>query len=177
MGRQEIERHLESWDVRKEVVERIKRSGLPIPPKPQNPEGMSAEWDELNQQHGGLSNIPFHELGNFLGKWDALAAYARYVEAVADFEQTVIKERKDHVKSQLYVLNEGTREIRYALCQSDPMYVDLQHKYEIAEATYIAMRALREGYEGKVNVISREITRRGNELQGTRLSSNRGGGA
>ncbi|BAU28229.1 hypothetical protein DFP93_101306 [Aneurinibacillus soli] len=177
MSRQEIENHLATWDVRKEVVERIKRSGLPIPLKPTEPEAMSTEWNEMNQQHGGLSNIPFDELGNFLGKWDALTAYARYVEAVADLEQTAIKERKDHVKSQLYVLSEGTREIRYASCQSDPLYVGLQHKFEIAEATYTAMRALREGYEGKVNVISREITRRGNELQGTRLSSNRGGGA
>lgn len=177
MSRQQIENHLATWDVRKEVLERIKRAGLPIPQKPTEPEVMSEEWDRMNQQHGGLSSIPFHELGNFLGKWEALAAYARYVEAVADLERTALKERKDHVKSRLYVLSEGTREIRYALCQSDPLYVDLQHRYEFADATFTVARSLREGYEGKVSAISREITRRGNEASGTGISSNRGGGA
>lgn len=160
----------EAWQAR------LKRAGLPVPPKPKDAvEGVNlfSEWEELRNRYGGVSNIPYGELGDFLDRWSAMISYARWVEAVADIEQATAREIRDTIKKQLYTLQDGSREVRDALVHMEPLYQEWEAKYTETLTSYIAIKALREGYEHRVNAISREITRRGSDETDTRRAANR----
>src|SRR5690606_7291568 len=110
--REQIKEGIEQFAIRKETKSKLKKAGLPIPPKPEDVvEGRDifTEWENVKKKYGGISNIPFNELGDFLDRWAGLASYARWVEAVADIDQTTSREIRDTVKKQLYTIQEGSR--------------------------------------------------------------------
>lgn len=173
LTREEILANIPQADVYRKLAE----LQLSIPKKPQDiAEGidLATEWDNVKRKCGGLANIPYHELGDFLDRWTALVSFARWEEAKADMNRQTGEEMKNHIKKQLYMLQEGTREIRDAAVHVEPMYMQLQNQYIEANALYIAVRALREGYEQRANSISREITRRCSDNQDVKRGINRG---
>lgn len=177
MSRQEINQGVQDFVVREKTMAKLKKAGLPQPPKPQDiSDGVDifGEWETLKKRHGGLSNIPHNVLGDFLDKWTGMVSYARWVEAVSDIDQATSREIRDTVKKQLYCLQEGGREIRDARVHVEPLYTEWEQKYTENLSMYIATKALREGYEHRANAISREITRRGNDMTDNRRSMNRG---
>ena len=157
---------------------KLSKAGLIIPDKPvdaiQNI-NLFQEWDRMKAKHGGIANIPFGELGDFLDRWTALISYTRWVEAVADVEQQVAGELRETVKKQLYTTQEGNREMRDAMVYTDSTYLRLEKDYNDKLALYKQIKGLREGYETRANAISREITRRGSEQVDARRGANRGG--
>lgn len=165
---------MKTWEV---VENQLGKAGLPIPSKPvANVEGADIfkEWDNLRKMYGGVANIPHDELGDFLDRWNSLIAYARWVEAVADIEQATARETRDTIKKQLYMNQDGGRELRDAAVTTDPLYIEWETTYTINLARYIAVKALREGYEYRMASISREITRRGDDINGARRAANVG---
>jgi hypothetical protein len=176
MTTEQIKKEIESFRVFDVSLCKIKTAGMIIPEKPVDSLNLFKEWETLKRKHGSVGNIPFEELGDFLDKWTSLISYTRWVEAVADVEQQSAKEVRDTVKKQLYVEKDGNREMKDALVHVDPIFVNLEKEYTEKLALYISIRGLREGYETRSNAISREISRRTQEIQDLRRGANRGGG-
>lgn len=174
MNRIDIEQDVKEYAIREEVNAKTLKAGLPIPTKPDNSENLYHEWELIKRKYGGLSSIPFNELGDFLDKWTGLVSYARWVEAVADIDTATAREIRDTVKNQLYALQDGGRELRAATVCNEPLFREWEKSFTEAHAMYVATKALREGYEIRANAISREITRRGHDVMDTRRGINRG---
>jgi hypothetical protein len=177
MDRWEIETEVEQLTVRKTTMTNIQKAGLPVPTRPSENGDLFAEWETVKQRYGGMANIPFSELGDFLDRWTGMVAYARWTEAVADIDQTAAVEIRDTIRDQLYTLQDGGREIRSALVATESLYREWEGKYVEATAMYKAVRGLRESYEQRLNSISREITRRGSDVVDSRRAMNRGYGS
>ncbi|NLZ54293.1 MAG: hypothetical protein GX892_14330 [Thermoanaerobacteraceae bacterium] len=178
MNRQQIEQEVKNYSVREATMAKIQKAGLPIPDKPPDlVEGVNVftEWDNLVKSHGGIANIPFSILGDYLDKWTSIVSYARWVEAIADIDQATAREIRDTIKKQLYTIQDGGRELREALVHIEPLYREWEQKYVESLSMLIAVKALREGYERRADAISREITRRMNDVLDSRRLENRGG--
>lgn len=178
MDRKEIEKNIEDMISASKVAAKLKISSLPVPKKPDflnDNITIFDEWDRLKKNYGGIANIPFNELGDYLDKWSSLISYARWIEAVADIKQATSREIRDIVEKQLYVLQDGGRELRAAAVHTEPLYIQWENKFIEDFAYYIAVKGLREGYECRANSISREITRRTTESSDVRRNLNRGG--
>jgi hypothetical protein len=174
MNRTQIIDEIEDYQVRESTKAKMRKAGLPVPPPPDNSENLYTEWEAIKKKHGGLANIPYNELGDFLDKWTGLVSYARYCEALADIDTATAREIRDTIRKQLYTLQDGGRELRDASVATEPLYTEWEKNFTESNAMYIATRALREGYEYRANAISREITRRGNDLLDNRRQLNRG---
>lgn len=175
--RQHIEQGIENFTSRESTKSKIAKAGLPVPPKPEdavNGVNLFTEWEQMKRRYGGVANVPFSELGDFLDRWTTMISYARYCEALADIDQATAREIRDTIKKQLYTIQEGSRELRDAAVHTEPVYIEWEQTYTQNLATFITFRALREGYEHRANAISREITRRGNDNLDTRRQLNRG---
>lgn len=175
MDRTDIVAEIQAYQVREEVKAKHIKAGLPIPMKPANSDDAYTEWENVKKKNGGIANIPFASLGDFLDKWTGLVSYARWVEAIADIDTATAREIRDTVRNQLYTLGSGGREIRAAEVTIEPLYREWERKFTESLAMYTATKALREGYEIRANAISREITRRGNDMTDDRRGMNRGG--
>lgn len=158
---------------------KIRKAGIFIPPKPVdviNQNNLFNEWEQLKRKFGGISGIPFELLGEFLDRWTQMISYTRYAEAIADVDCSTARELRDTVKKQLYVIKDGSRELRDAKVYADDIYITLEKDYTEKYALYVVIKALREGYEQRSNAISREITRRLNEVNDQKRSMNRNQG-
>lgn len=176
-SREQISEDISKLEIMRKTQDKLKRAGLTIPPKPTEcAEGVNiySEWDNLKRRFGGVANIPFTELGDFLDRFSSLIAYARWTEAVADMDQQSAREIRDTINKQLYTIQDGSRELRSAMVTVDPLYVEWENNYIEKFALYTAVKGLREGYEGRANALSREITRRSATMGDTIRSSNRG---
>lgn len=177
MNREQIEKGIAELEVFKKTQDKLRRAGLIIPPKPEEAaQGIDlySEWDRMKKKYGGVANIPFHELGEFLDRWTAMIAYSRWTEAVADIDQQSAREIRDTIQKQLYTIQDGSREIRAAMVATEPLFIEWEQEYTEKLALFIAIRGLREGYEQRAAAISREITRRGSDNLDTRRQLNRG---
>lgn len=177
MDRKQIESNIEEFKVREQTLSKIKKAGLPIPERPADiGVDLFTEWEQMKRRYGGTANIPFRELGDFLDRWTQMLSYARWAEAVADIDQSTAKEIRDMIRKQLYILQDGNREYRDAAVYKEPLFIQWEKKFVEDNALFTTLRALREGYEYRVNAISREITRRSNDNLDTRRNINRGSG-
>ncbi|SNS21026.1 hypothetical protein SAMN05446037_100637 [Anaerovirgula multivorans] len=175
MDRRQIEGELNEYTNSRVIISKVQKAGLPIPPKPvELAEGVNifTEWEKVKKQHGGMANIPFHILGDFLDRWTSVLAYARWCEAITDIDQASAREIRDTVKQQLYTLQDGGREIRSAEVCTEPIYREWEKKYTESLTLMLATKALREGYEQRVFALSRELTRRGNDVIDIRRGDN-----
>ncbi len=178
MTRSDIENGIERMIQSSKVSAKLQASGLPVIKKPtalDSKINIFDEWETLKKTYGGIGNIPFEELGNYLDKWTSLVSYARWMEAIADIKQTTSREIRDTAEKQLYTLQEGGRELRAASVHTESIYIEWENKYLEDYTYYISIKGLREAYEFRANAISREITRRASEVDNARRSYNRGG--
>jgi len=179
MDREEIFKGIEDMQVFEKTLAKLDKAGLIIPDKPADSAltvSIYKEWDTMKQRYGGISNIPYNELGDFLDKWTALISYTRWVESVSDIEQQSALEIRDTIRKQLYTLQAGGREIRDSMVSIEPTYIKMEQDYNEKVSLYKAIKGLREGYETRANAISREISRRSAEVVDSRRGYNRGSG-
>lgn len=177
MNRQQIEQGVNDFISRETTMQKIKRAGLPVPSKPDdavNGNDLFQEWDAVRKKYGSISNIPYRELGEYLDRWSGMVSYARWCEAIADIDRSTSEEVRDTVKKQLYVIQEGSREMKDASVYTEELFLGWEKKYTESIAMYMAVRALREGYEQRLNAVSREITRRGADMEDVRRGINKG---
>lgn len=178
LTRDDIEKGIEKMTQSSKVASKLNIAGLPLPDRPTSTKSsvnIFEEWETVKKTYGGIGNIPFDDLGNYLDKWTELVSYVRWTEAIADIKQTSSKEIRDTVEKQLYTLQDGGRELRAASVHTEPIYIEWENKYIEDNTYYISIKGLREAYEHRANAISREITRRASEVDNTRRSYNRGG--
>ena len=177
MKREDVEQGIQQFIAREKTMAKLRQAGIFTPPKPSdvtNGVNLFTEWENLRKAYGGVANIPATELGDFLDRWAAMIAYARWVEAVADIDRATAEEILTTVKKQLYTLQEGSREMKDAAVYTEPLYLEWEQKYLESYSMYTATKGIREGYEYRLNAIAREITRWGGDFADTRLSVNRG---
>lgn len=175
MNIKEIVDKVKGYDFQAKALTKAKSVGLIIPPKPYEViEGVNivTEWNNIKKKYGDISKVPFGKLGEYLDKWTEMISYIRWIEAAADLEYQSSREIKEMMKKQIYTLQEGGRELRDALVYIDEEFVKVNERFIENQANYIAVKGLREGYEQRANAISREITRRGQDMtDGTRASN------
>lgn len=179
MTREDIQKGISELDINKKVSDRIKRAGLGVPQRPlETLEGVSidSEWDNMKKRYGGISNMPYNEIGEFLSKWAETISYTRWCEAAADIESQTAREIKDRVENQLYTLQDGGRELRSASVTTEPLYIKCANEYLEKSTLYTAIKGLREAYEARLNAVSRELTRRTTDIDTTRRNLNINGG-
>lgn len=177
MERDQILNSIQSMSVQADVNAKLQQVGLCVPPTPTDVtqhSNLYVEWDALVRQCGGLGNVPFDKLGDYLDRWAGLSAYARWAEASADIQRTIATEMRDTVKKQLYLLQDGNREMRDASVFVEPIFLHWEGKFLEYTTLYTAMKSLREGYEKRADAISREITRRTADVTDVRRGANRG---
>jgi hypothetical protein len=122
------------------------------------------DWEEVKSQFGGVAEVPYPELARFLDGWSALASSARTVEAIAQADLETATFNEKFVRKQVYLQTSGTREIREAAVYAHEEYRKVTEKYLQANRNHAYIRALRENYERYAFVVSREISRRTNNL-------------
>lgn len=177
MNRKAIEEGVKLFVSKESTMAKIRKAGLPIPPKPEdavNGKNLFTEWDSMRKRYGGVANIPHADLGEFLDRWSGMVSYALWVEAIADIDRATASEVRDTIKDQLYTIQEGNREIRSATVATEPLYLEWELKFTEALSMFTVTKTLRLGYENRLNAISREITRRGGDVADTRMGINRG---
>ncbi len=174
MNRNQIELGINDMIKREAVANKIKRANLPLPTRPDETQtDIFNRWENMKRNYGGVANIPYSELANFLDEWAVLLSYARYVEAVSDIDQISSREIRDTIRKQLYVIQEGNRELRDAAVYTEPLLIEWQNKYIEDATSYTVFRSLREAYEFRLQGVSREITRRGSDNLDIRKTINR----
>lgn len=151
---------------------------LPKPPEPDpivdNTTGeiisIFQKWSSLRKRYGSVANIPNWELADYLDQWAELLAYARYQEAITDIDAGTLQEIRDRLYDQVYISEEGGRELRAALAGADAMFVEYSEKFTEAVVHNKLVRSLRESYEYRYNAVSREISRRQGDTNTTKRS-------
>ena len=159
MNRQQIEQEITNYTVRETTMAKITKAGLPIPDKPKDLiDGVDIffEWEQMKKSYGGIANIPFPALGDYLDRWTSMVAYARWVEAIADIDQATAREVRDTIKKQLYTLQEGGRELREAMVHIEPLYREWEQKYTESLSMMIAVKALRRVTRGEQTYFKRD---------------------
>jgi hypothetical protein len=175
MDRTAIKNGINEMIEKGKVVEKFKVAGLPVPKKPKtmdNVVDIFDEWENLKNNYGGTSNIPFNEIGEYLDKWTNLIAYTRWLEAISDIKQSSAREIKNTVEKQLYVIQDGGRELRAASVATEPLFIEWENKYIEDNSYHTLLKGLREGYEYRLNAVSREISRRTAEINNSGRSYN-----
>jgi hypothetical protein len=164
MTESDIQAYLSSLDVNKEVRNALAKTGLPINTKSVDSEALNSKWAAIRKKYGSINEVPFALLGSMLDAWTDLLSYSMWAVAVSDIELRTTSELKSTVKNQLFFLApSSSREMKTAWVCCHPIYTDLVHKELNAQAVYLSLKSLSDGYQYKVNAISREITRKGIE--------------
>jgi hypothetical protein len=140
--------------------QKVGQLGLPLPEKPG---GRSTEvsWPR------NIADLSAEELARHMTWWEGWAAFAEYHLAEADTNAISFEKRLD-LETQVRIhKSEGDYASVTALKASVAQQKDLQElqgKALQASAEKKLLRALLEGYRGKRDTISREITRRTREV-------------
>lgn len=129
-------------------------------PLPKN--WQSEELEELEFPND-LSNLSIDELGQTLGIWSTVMAYAQYEVARTDIDKTAKWNRYDFERKATYLrlvelggMNEEQRKSEVYL-----QTAQLRSDFEVAKAKYVMMDALQGVYSKYYQALSRELSRRG----------------
>ncbi len=168
----DIRKEIENFNQTKSIVNIILKAGIPIPNKVDI--DLEDEWGAVKNKYNGLSNIPSPLLGEYLDKFSTILGYAYYCQAIADYESMSLKTQKEFAKEKLFLIQPtmSNKDTQVALVHNEPLYCELTEKYLIEYGKWRIITALVNSYERKTEAISREITRRGNEINFDNRSHN-----
>lgn len=158
-----------------------KKLRLPKPPEPDPIRddhtgeiiSIFQKWSQLRKRHGGVANIPYHELADYLDQWAELLAYVRFQEAIQDIDCGAYMEIRDRLYDQVYISEDGGRELRAALAGAHELYVEYSKKFTEAQVALKLTQSLRQSYEYRYYAVSREISRRQGDMSQTKRSQGR----
>ena len=148
------------------VSEKVLKKYGEIPNPTQNPVP-GVEYDEAGfpQMPEDLTAIPSDDLGRLFQALEAFDAYFRTLATDADIRKTTAKEIRDLVKARL------RKELRDVGCpeshiddiiREDPRFISADVEYLQARALAQRMDDYKSIISRRYNLVSREITRRGN---------------
>lgn len=151
------------------VEGQIKKLGLPLP-KALATSGSEVEWP-LN-----IATLSPEELAAHMTWWSGWASYIRYHYARVETNASATEKELRLLVAGLTIKMKGDYKTVTEMKAAQDVRPDVQlleAKYLEADSMRRMLRALLEGYEGKFATISREITRRGSEMEGGSDGSDR----
>ena len=159
---------LKEMEQKERAKARIKKAGLSFPSRPEIP-------PELQEPNGDVklpedvTAIPDKKLGQYLSIFNSLASYAQCIVAIADIEKTTAEniarmaerfEIQDLPKSR-----RKNEDLRYGSVYLIDYVFDLRQEAIEKRADYKMAESVLQSYERAIQSLSREITRRGNEMK------------
>jgi len=146
-----------------EAVAAVKRARLTIPHRPLAENGV-----DLNPKlTSDLASTPSHTLGKLLTQFTAIADYAAYAAALADIERVIEEHALEYVTARVRLEKSGTVQEKADKTAVDPRVRAASATYFERMAIATLTQTLLENYERDLSAVSREITRRGNEMSRT----------
>lgn len=133
---------------------KYRRAGFPAPQKPAIP------YPRMEPNLTGISSL---DLGNLMSTYAAWKEYTEDLLLHALHKSTQAYEALEYAKAKLLVLTEGKNQReREAKIETNPNIHELKQVYLEADMYREMLSSKLTSIEGSVSVISREITRRGN---------------
>jgi hypothetical protein len=115
-----------------------------------------------------LADVTSDELGTYLGWYKALEEYAGYQRACAECDYLTIKQVYDYALTVLTVkMNERVK----TRAKAHPVALQLAERKLVLEQKITLLKNFAKTYNGYYTAISREITRRGDEIS-SRVNDN-----
>lgn len=129
-------------------------------PVPKNWAGEDLEKLEFPDD---LSRIGTTELGEMLGIWTTVMAYAQYEVARTDIDKTARWNRYEFARKKLYLslVDKGGMNEEQRKAEVYVQTAQLRADFEVAKAKYVLVSALLGGYSKYYQALSRELSRRG----------------
>lgn len=151
---------VEGYRVTQRALAKVRKAGLPRPRQQVvDGEALNPELD-LN-----LADIDNGSLGRLLVEFTAACEYAAYLAAVADIDRTVEQNVMEYVEAKVRLSKTGTVQRRADRTNVDPLVIDARSRFLEKDAISTLTAAIQKNYERSLSTISREITRRQNELE------------
>jgi hypothetical protein len=148
--------------VRQKALAKIRKAGLSKPEQPtdRNGEPINPKLDLK------LASVDAAALGNMLARFTASCEYIAYVSAIADIDRSIEKSILEFVEAKVRLSKTGSNARRQAdKAQIDPRVIAAKQAFLEKDAIATLTATLLKSYERSLSTISREITRRQNELE------------
>jgi hypothetical protein len=133
--------------------------GLVVPGRPQiGEEALELPWQ--------IDTVPSSELGRLYGQFSAMATYAAVHVGLADVARSESKYRLTIVSAETTLQSNGSNAAeRKAAVELDEQVMQAAEVHRLADARYVFLASLLQGYERSIATISREFSRRGLDLK------------
>ena len=132
---------------------------LHLPPE-QYPSGVGEDVFPNN-----IVEVPDTELGRLHSVFTALACYAESQTALSDSRLVYAESELEYIRSVLHLRRSGEKVAdAKARVNIDPQFLEAQRTYLYCHSLYKLTRSKLESFNRKCQCISREITRRSQEL-------------
>lgn len=156
-----LEEQVKAFEVKEEAKAILHQAGLSIPDSPPLAE------DEC-QLPPDITLIDFTELGRLHGAVVNMGCYIRSLAGMASIEKDIAEASYDFVKNKTMIdlsdVHEEKVTFTRAKVSGDEIVLVYAKKYYLAKARYELLSRKLENYDAMANAVSREITRRTNEM-------------
>lgn len=142
-----------------DAVAELEASGLPIPQQP------TIQGQPLPALSTDLTRESNQTLGKLLSEFTAMANYVSYAATVADLTATADEHALEYETARTRLVKTGTVSEKNDKATVDPRVHHAQVKAYESRAVAELTESIRRNYERDLMAISREITRRGNEMR------------
>lgn len=143
----------------------VEELGLVLPDKPKGPDGQPLD-PRLPADITRLSN---EQLGRLYGEFNAVAVYADAHLGLSDIEHTDVDYQADMTEATHGLHVEGSnRDERVFQLRTSPQVRKAREQALAKRARKVLLSKLISGYERAINALSREMSRRGMELETTK---------
>ncbi len=151
----------ESSRTLKKSLQFVSRKELPLPRKWSSEELENLDFPE------DVTKLSSDELGKLMGLWTSVMGYTQFEAAKADIEM-IAKQNKLQYEQKILTLRmleeKGLTETqKKARVETDSEIIKLKTQYEFARAKHRLVDAMLKIYGRYYNVLSRELSRRGQE--------------
>lgn len=148
---------------RESALSTAHRLKLSIPDVPLNEDGDPAGSISMPPD---ITAISLENLGRLYGQYSSMYGYTAAQVGLADVDAHEAATALGRLKARLTLSVDGKNaDERAAKVQLDPVYIEVQDILESARARFVLLQQLLERYKDGKATLSRELTRRGVEVQ------------
>jgi hypothetical protein len=150
---------VEGYRVTQTALAKVRKAGLPKPYQyKKDDEPLTPKLDLK------LASVNNDALGRMLVEFTAASEYASYAAAIADIDRTVEKNILDFTEAKVRLSKSGTVQRKADKTMVDPLVIEARQRFLDKDALATLTAAIQKNYERSLSTISREITRRSNEM-------------
>ena len=170
-----VSREIADYTHRQRTIAKLKRSQIKFPSQPT---AIPYEWQDEDgnfKMPEDITNLEYSQLGQLLSMLNALLQWYGAVTASSKIDKLTAERVKNFAesKARMEILSDEQMKKDYKAREDKDAYVNIsetvqqaQDWYDSQESLVIMAEQLYKDYERAFQLVSREITRRGNE--GTR---------